>query len=171
MGHVFFKQLDFEDLEILCKWMNEPHVQEFYSLRSWTQEEVMQKFRPYILKEKPVLGFTASVDHDPIGYIQYYRISEYPWPDQDFKEEMILSSAGVDLFIGDPYFIRKGWGGKMMENFLSQQIWPQFENCVVDPHLQNQSAIRFFEKIGFYPHKVINSADAMGQAASYQLIQ
>lgn len=43
-------------------WFNMPHIQQFYSLRSWTEDEVLEKLKPYILGEKPVTGFIIIVN-------------------------------------------------------------------------------------------------------------
>jgi GrpB-like predicted nucleotidyltransferase (UPF0157 family) len=37
-SHLEFVPLASEHFSLVCRWFNEPHVQEFYSLRSWTHE-------------------------------------------------------------------------------------------------------------------------------------
>ena len=77
-----FKPLSFSDVPLMCQWFNLPHVQKFYSLRPWTEDEVLEKFQPYITGDKPVLGFIVLMNEKPIGYIQQYKIRDYPWPNQ-----------------------------------------------------------------------------------------
>jgi len=38
-----FKSLEESDFDLVYHWFNQPHVQDFYSLRSWTLEEVQKK--------------------------------------------------------------------------------------------------------------------------------
>lgn len=78
--------MDFSDISLLHQWFNMPHVQAFYSLRSWTEDEVIAKLTPYISREKSVSGFMILLDENPIGYLQSYKVSDYPWPDQDLSE-------------------------------------------------------------------------------------
>jgi RimJ/RimL family protein N-acetyltransferase len=75
-----FKILELSDIPSMFNWFNLPHVQKFYSLRTWTENEVLEKFKPYILGAKPVLGFIVVMDKKPIGYVQLSRVRDYPWP-------------------------------------------------------------------------------------------
>ena len=49
-----FRPLSLSDIPLIHQWFNLPHVKEFYSLRNWTEDEVLKKLQPYILNEKPV---------------------------------------------------------------------------------------------------------------------
>lgn len=108
---ISFHPLAFTDIPLMFQWFNKPHVQQFYSLRPWTIDEVKDKLTPYILGEKPVYGFIAYVDKSPIGYIQTCRISDYPWPEQDFSDDVVQSAAGVDIFVGEENCLHQGLGG------------------------------------------------------------
>ena len=94
----------------MFRWFNTPHVQKFYSLRPWTEDEVLVKLTPYISGDKPVSGFIVSLDENPIGYLQSYKVSDYPWPNQNLPEEIVKTAVGMDLFIGDEDFLGKGLG-------------------------------------------------------------
>ena len=167
---VTFQPLAFADMPLMFQWFNKPHVQQFYSLRSWTIDEVRDKLAPYILGEKPVFGFIIYLNKSPIGYIQTYRISDYPWPEQNFSEDIIQSAAGVDLFVGEEHYLQQGLGVQIMQAFLNQYIWSRFHYCIVDPDIHNLSAIRCYEKLHFIPHRVINTSDALGRAVQLQLM-
>src|SRR3990167_7629866 len=108
MSVITFCALSFSDISLMCRWFNEPYVQQFYSLRTWTEEEVSQKLAPYIKGEKPVTGYVVYQDDRPIGYVQTVKISDYPWPDQQFSDEMLQSMAGVDLFILEQDLLGQG---------------------------------------------------------------
>lgn len=58
-----FKPLTFDDMPLMHHWFNLPHVQKYYSLRDWTQDEVTQKLYPYITNQKPVSGFVIFIYH------------------------------------------------------------------------------------------------------------
>ena len=167
---ISFHPLAFADIPLLFQWFNKPHVQQFYSLRSWTIGEVNDKLTPYILGEKPVYGFIAYLDKLPIGYIQTCRISDYPWPEQDFSDDVVQSAAGVDIFVGEESCLHQGFGAQIMHAFLNQYIWPQFQYCIVDPDVHNITAIRCYEKLHFTPHRVIATSDTLGHAVQLQLM-
>jgi len=161
MFQIKFKQLSSDDVQIMHQWFNLPHVQEYYSLRSWTKDEVLHKLEPYITGEKPISGFLIKIDDKAIGYIQTYKVFDFPWDNQDLPNEIIKNSAGIDLFIGDAAFLGKGYGYKIIEQFLAKNIWPEFNYCIVDPQIDNVPAIRCYEKLGFKQHKIIGTKDAL----------
>lgn len=158
-----FVPLSAEYFNILCGWFNTQHVQEFYSLRSWTLEEVTQKFTPRIYGKEAIYGFIIFLKNRPIGYVQYYAISEYPWPNQNFLAEVIQKGAGVDLFIGERDLLRKGVMSCALTRFLNLYIWPKYKYCVVDPDVKNKISELFFKKLGFEKHVIIDTQNALGR--------
>ena len=162
--------LDFYDIPLMHRWFNAPHVQAFYSLHDWSEKEVLAKLTPYITGEKPVVGGIVLIDKQPIGYVQTYKVADYPWPNQDLSQEIIDSAAGMDIFIGDETMIGCGVGQRIIEQFLKIYIWPKFNYCFVDPNIKHQAAIHCYQKVGFKTHKVIETEDAMGRAEQVQLM-
>lgn len=167
---ITFKHLSFSDIPLVHRWFNMPHVQAFYSLRSWSENEVFNKLKPYITGENPVFGFIISLDDLPIGYVQYYRLADFPWPEQALFDEVIRHAAGIDLFIGDPDYLGKGYGTRILNQILTQLIWPQFDYCIVDPDIRNNAMIRCSEKLGFKQHKIINTEDALKRTVKLMLM-
>jgi len=165
-----FRPLNFTDIPLIHRWFNLPHIQKYYSLQQWTKNEVLNKLKPYIEGTKPVTGYIVLMNDSPIGYIQYYRVSDYPWPDQNLTEEIVNQAAGLDMFIGDEKLIGKGFGSKIVSDFLNQFIWPEFEYCLVDPDITNTAAIRCYEKINFREHSSINGKDALDRPAVLKLM-
>lgn len=144
------------------QWFNKPHVQAFYSLRDWSLQEVYDKLKPYITGDKPVIGLIILMNKMPIGYVQYYKVLDYPWPMQNLEQDIIDSAAGMDIFIGEESMIGRGVGQLIINKFLQGYIWPKFNYCFVDPNTKNQLAISCYQKLGFKKHKVIDTKDATG---------
>lgn len=166
-----FKALHDTDIPIVKKWFNEPHVVQFYSLRdNWTDEQVAKKFRPFIKQEKSVQCFIVSFKDLPVGFIQKYPIKEFPWPEQEFSDEVMQHAAGIDLFIGEVNYINQGLGTRIIREFLDQHIWNHFSYCIADPNIQNKAMIRCLEKIGFREHKVIQTEDKLMHAVKLKLM-
>ena len=170
MIDIRFKPLEFSDIPTIHQWFNKPHVQAFYSLKPWTEAEVFEKLKPYILSDKPVNGFVVLMNQQPIGYVQYYKVKDYPWVNQNLSEDIIEHGAGMDLFIGEEQFIGKGLGSDIISEFLDTIIWPQFQYCLVDPDVNNRAAIRCYEKLKFEEHMIIKSEDALGRATQLKLM-
>ncbi len=167
---ISFIPLSISHLSLIYKWFNKPHVQEFYSLRNWTLNEVEKKLLPYINQEKPVYPYVVYLDQEPIAYIQYYRVMDYPWPKQEISEEIMMQSAGFDFFIGEEEYIGKGIGRMIVEVFLNELIWPNFSYCMVDPDIRNERSLNFFEKCGFKFHRIIDTEDALRKKVQLQLM-
>jgi hypothetical protein len=85
----------------------------------------------------------------PIGYIQAYRYSGFP----DFTQHLALGedAAGLDLFIGEPAYVHRGWGRYVLASFLRSVTFADASvpSCVVLPEPENSIAICCYEKTGF----------------------
>ncbi len=165
-----FKPLSFADMSLMYQWFNLPHVQKFYSLRQWTEDQVLEKLKTYLTGDKPVSGFIVLMNEKPIGYVQQYKIADYPWPNQNLSQEIIDKAAGMDLFIGDEDACGKGIGSQIINEFIENKIWPEFQWCIVDPDIKNIAAIKCYEKLNFQSHAVIDSNDALGQPVKLNLM-
>lgn len=165
-----FRAITFVDIPLMFRWFNTPHVQEFYSLRPWTEDEVLVKLTPYISGDKPVSGFIVSLDENPIGYLQSYKASDYPWPNQNLPEEIVKTAVGMDLFIGDEDFLGKGLGQRIIHTFIETHVCPQYKYCIVDPDVRNVPAIRCYERLKFKEHQVIETEDALQRPTKLMLM-
>lgn len=164
-----FKPLNSSHFKLIHYWFNKPHVQAFYSLRSWSLKEVTEKLTPYLKNEKCVQSFVIYNKEHPIGYIQSYPIEKHPWQEQDLSDDIIKSAAGIDLFIGEEEYLGKGFGSEIINCFLDKLIWPNYHYCLVDPNIQNKSSIRLFQKCGFIEHKQVEVKDALQRNVTLQL--
>lgn len=167
-------EINFESLteayfSLIHNWFNQPHVQAFYSLRSWTIEEVRQKLLPYIHSTSPIKGYIIYFKESPIGYIQNYPVKDYPWENQKISNEIVQEAAGLDLFIGEEDFLSRGLGYQIIGAFLEKHIWPYYRYCLVDPDSRNETSIRLFQKCGFRKKQQISCRDALRRPVTLQL--
>ena len=95
----------------------------------------------------------------PIGYIQSYRISNYP----DYNEHVQVDekTAGIDLFIGEDDYLHRGFGTAILTKFLAEIIFSDDSilSCVIGPEPKNKAAVRCYEKVGFRYFKTITIPD------------
>lgn len=106
----------------------------------------------------------------PIGYIQSCPIKDHPWENRDLSEEIIQKAAGFDLFIGEEAYLNQGLGKQIIECFLEEHIWPDYQYCIVDPDMRNEASIRLFQKCKFIEHKQIDTQNALKQPVTLQLL-
>ncbi len=157
---ISFRKLELNDLPLLHKWLNNPHVREWYDKdKSSTLENVTKRYMEKINGDKPTQAFIANYKNKPVGYIQTYKLNDYP----DYVKYInpIKNTAGVDLFIGEPDSVGKGLGKLILNKFLAKVVFIQenIESCVVGPEPKNKRAIKAYEKAGFHYLKTIHISD------------
>lgn len=166
---ISFIPLSKEHFSLIHTWFNKPHVQDFYSLRTWTIEEVSQKLTPYIQGVGDMKCYIIFVNTKPVGYLQCYPVKKHPWDNQNIPDDVVNDSAGLDLFIGEKERTGKGLGCHILNEFLKKYIWPHYRYCLADPDIRNEASIRLFKKCGFREYQLIKSIDALRHPVSLQL--
>ncbi len=164
---IHFERLQTKHYTLIHDWFNKPHVQAFYSLREWTLDEVEKKLAPYLHGD--VKGHIIVLDK-PVGYIQSYPIKSYPWENQGLDEDVIQKGAGIDFFIGEENYMGRGIGKDIVNAFLDQVLWQEFDYCVVDPDEKNTRSINCFKSCGFKIHKEIESENALKEKVKLKLL-
>ncbi len=167
---IHFEPLESSHLSLIHEWFNLPHVQAFYSLRFWTLAEVEKKLAPVLSGEKKIRAFLICLLETPIGYIQSYCVSDFPWIDQGIDKNIEKRSGAFDLFIGEEKSMRKGLGKEIVNRFLADFIFPLYDFCFCDPDVRNQASLHLFFSCGFRKHKTIHSKDALGRDCELELL-
>jgi aminoglycoside 6'-N-acetyltransferase len=144
-----FEPLKEQDLPGIYSWLQAPHVREFYHpkpLPSW--EETREKYRQRLGPNWPTKCFLIGVGR-AIGYIQTYRVADYPDYAKTIGEAEGIS---IDLFIGDPQYVGNGWGRCILLKFINDVAFPLFprENvCWIYHDKLNHRALRASRAVGF----------------------
>lgn len=93
----------------------------------------------------------------PIGYIQSYKAYNAAngwWPDE--KE----GTVGIDIFIGEPEYLGKGLGTKIVKLFVEKLFADAtIKKIVVDPKPDNFIAINCYKNAGFKEAELITTPD------------
>lgn len=152
-----FAKLTPDDLVLLHSWLNKTHVRQWYDHeKSSTLEAVKKRYLPKIIGEKPTQCYLALLDGAAFGYLQTYRVIDWP----DFNDYLGYDSqvASVDLFIGEPSFLGKGMGKAMLRQFLSKVVFTQepITMCVIGPDPSNTRAIKTYNSVGFVHKRTIH---------------
>lgn len=148
-GDIGFRPVTLSDLPLIYRWLQRPHVKEWYGEGDRTYEETVEHYRSRICGDAPTEAYLIQLDGKPIGYIQAYMISDYP--EYSAALDVEEGAAGVDLYIGERKLIHKGLGSTALKAFLSEVVFmnPRTTCCVIGPEPKNLVAIRAYEKAGF----------------------
>lgn len=160
MNEFSFEPISFDHLAILHKWMQEPHVWQWWGEgRSWSFNDIKEKYTPYTLgykiqqgEKKLIHPFLIELEERPIGFIQFYNAFDFPrdgFNTEDVWHELSQSLAAVDFYIGESDYIGRGLGAEALKAFLSNHVFHHFDACLVDPDRNNKAAIKTYTKAGF----------------------
>lgn len=151
---VSFRALERSDFPLLRRWLSEPHVD------AWWHEPLdlpglEQKYGPRIDGTEPIHVFIIEHESRPIGWIQWYRWSDYPKHAARLEAEP--SAAGIDLSIGEASLVGKGIGSRAIREFILNVVSaePGITAVVTDPEERNGRSRRAFEKAGFIPVRTV----------------
>jgi aminoglycoside 6'-N-acetyltransferase len=145
---ISFRPLVRSDFSLLHRWLMEPHV------AAWWREpgdlEMLEaKYGPRIDGVEPTYVFIIVHDGRSIGWIQWYRWSDYP--DHAVKLGAESSSAGVDFALGEIDILGRGIGWRALAQFIDEVVFaaPDVVAVYSDPEEKNVASLRTFEKAGF----------------------
>lgn len=151
---ITFRALTMEDLPLMHAWINTPHVAEWWDAMPLL-DDVRLKYAKRIAGQEPTNSFVIQSEGRPIGYIQTYRIADYP----EYAQHLAASAnaAGVDLFIGDATRVGRGTGTRALVKFLRTIVFADesIDECILGPETRNSRAIRCYEKVGFRYWKTV----------------
>lgn len=152
---IIFKQLQKKDFSLLLKWLKSPHVKTFWDPNTqWTEALISEKYDSYIKgykieknNKKKISAFIIEADEYPIGYIQAYNA--YDFPRTAALENLPLSLAAFDLFIGEASHLKQGIGTLALIKFLEDILKKEYDFVFADPDRRNTAAIKLYTKAGF----------------------
>lgn len=140
---ISFKSFSTSDIKQIYDWTQQPHVKKWWQdPEDWL--EFKQKFEDKL--QSPYRAcFIIYIENKAVGYIQTYQANKFPeWTNQPD------GTYGMDLFIGDPEFIGKGYGTQIVAKFVEELFkLPEIKRIIINPDVNNIAAVRAYEKAGF----------------------
>ncbi len=151
---ITFRPLAMSDVDLMHHWLNTQFVARWWFDRP-SREQVAAKYGAYIRGERPTRSFIIQIDEVPVGYIQCYRIGD--WPDYAKYVDIDENAAGIDLFITEEH-AHRGLGPAIIRRFLDEVVFAAMSvvSCIIGPSEDNHAAIRAYEKAGFRYLKTIS---------------
>lgn len=161
-----FVSLTEADLPLMLTWFALPHV------AAWWHESndlnfVAAKYRSKLSGGKRD-QFLIWIAGRPVGYIQWNDAAEDPLWNGLYQ----AGTYGVDVLIGDPNFVGKGYGPRVLVQFIKEHLLPlNPQKIIVDPEIENIRAIRCYEKVGFVKTQEWDEPFDDGRVVKVQLME
>ena len=144
-----FRPMTTADLPLIQRWLLEPHVAEW-----WHDPETFE-FVSGDLDHPDVAQFIVTLDGQPFGYLQCYRMSDW---DSGFGQQP-FGTRGIDQFIGEADKLALGHGSAFIRSFIERLIRKGVPRIVIDPSPSNSRAIRAYEKAGCRRVREVDTPD------------
>jgi aminoglycoside 6'-N-acetyltransferase len=146
-----FRPLLEVDFERQLRWLNEPHINRWWSRRPVTREEVRAKYLPRLRGEQKTQCLVAVFEGRPAGYVQTYRIEDHA----DYAQGFVLPRGGwsLDWFIGEPTLLGHGHGARLIDSFVCAWLWARadVQYAVAGSSVDNIAALKSYEHARFAP--------------------
>lgn len=146
---ITFRPVAEADFPMLWRWLAEPHVRAFYQKTPITLDEVAAKFAPRVRGEVPTRCHIALSQETPFGYLQSYRNADWPeWAAMIGRD----AGASIDLHLGDPAFLRRGFGRAMLAAYVRDFVFPHFADLseiYIAHGVTNTAALTASQAAGF----------------------
>ena len=137
------------DLTDVTRWRQSEHVRRWWASEGEpTPELVEERYAPCIDGLTPTRMWVGEVNGRSVGFLQDYRVGDYPdyallGPDPE--------SIGVDYLIGDPAWVGRGLGARMLWAWMlrSRHRLPDATRYFAAPDHRNAASLRVLAKAGF----------------------
>jgi aminoglycoside 6'-N-acetyltransferase len=130
-----------EDLELLRRWDEQPHVVASDPHDDWGWEDELRRAPDW--REQCI----AEADGRPIGFLQ---IIDPAREESRYWGDVPAGLRAIDLWIGEEADLGRGHGTRMMQLALARCFSdPAVSAVLVDPLASNTRAHRFYQRLGF----------------------
>ena len=129
---IAFRPLEARDFPLLLAWLQRPHVKQWWD----DGDNDLEKVAAHYGDADGTRRFVLELDGAPAGYFQYYRVD--------------ADTIGSDQFLARPDDLSKGIGARSLLAFIGLiESIETPRRLVVDPHPDNERAIRCYHACGF----------------------
>lgn len=144
-GELTLRPLFENDIALMEGWLKADHVKPWYEdPEDWLNELNNRRGEFSFIKH-----FIAEVEGVPIGFCQYYDIfygqEHEDWIETDKPGNMF----SIDYLIGEPQYLHKGLGQKMIAQMLGMMRNKGIKTVVVKPDSNNAKSNRALEANNF----------------------
>ncbi|WP_199336243.1 GNAT family N-acetyltransferase [Nostoc sp. FACHB-110] len=141
MDYLILRPATINDLNLLRKWDEQPHVIAADPHDDWGWELELERIHQW--REQLI----AELNGRPIGFME---IIDPLQEDSHYWGDVPANLRAIDIWIGEEADLGKGYGTKMMQLALARCFAnPLVQAVLVDPLASNTRVHRFYERLGF----------------------
>jgi aminoglycoside 6'-N-acetyltransferase len=145
-----FRPMSADDLPVIKRWLETPHVREW-----WHDPAEQFALVSGDLDHPDMAQFIVAADGREFAYLQCYNLSAWncgfgSQPD---------GTRGLDQFIGEADLSGRGHGSAFVRAFADHLLASGTPRVVTDPDPANTRAIRSYEKAGFHRDRLVETPD------------
>ena len=144
-----FRPLTRADFHDVVAWQAQPHVARWWSDEASGLEAAEAHYGPAIDGDDPARLWVLELNGRSVGFLQDYRIGDHP-------AYALLTARpdaiGFDYLVGDPGWVGRGVGTRMLWAFLRDVVvpgYPEARELFAAPDHRNLASLRVLDKLGF----------------------
>jgi len=163
-GRYVFRPVADDDVDLLVGWLNDPRVGEWWEGVTVTYDE--DYVRRELFSDEWVTRAIVELDGEPIGWQQWYALDgpeEHEWR-AAYGIPMGSGVYGIDQTIGESRLHGRGLGSaqvRAVSDWLLGPDGPGAAFVVTDPIVENERAVRAYEKAGFVKVRVLPAHETL----------
>jgi aminoglycoside 6'-N-acetyltransferase len=138
------------DLPLLRRWLETPHVSEW-----WHDPAEQFELVSGDLDHPEMAQYIVASGGRSFAYLQCYRLSDW---NTGFGPQP-AGTRGLDQFIGEADMLDCGHGSAFIRSFTERLLGQGIPRIVIDPDPANARAIRAYEKAGFAKDAIVDTPD------------
>jgi RimJ/RimL family protein N-acetyltransferase len=144
-----FRPLTRADFPNVVTWQRQPHVSRWWQDEAVDVAAAENHYGPALDGTDPTRLWVVELNGRSVGLLQDYAISDHPdWALLTARPGAI----GLDYLVGDPSWVGRGVGTRMLWHFLRDVIrphYPQATEYFAAPDHRNGASLRVLDKLGF----------------------
>jgi aminoglycoside 6'-N-acetyltransferase len=146
-----FRSVAPDDLPLIRRWLERPHVREW-----WGEPSEQFGLVSEDLEEPAMDQYLVVLQDRPFGYLQCYVQAR--WPENGLGQHP-RGTRGIDQFIGEPDMVGRGHGSGFIRQFVGGLLAGGAPRVLTDPDPVNERAVRAYEKAGFCKAREVDTPD------------